>query len=233
MVQVSSGGRDRPPRRNHRPVRTVRTAHVNTTTTQKGKGMNEHESPAPQSQAQTEGTVPRLTEAQIRYWAGRGLIAHGLQANEPERAQLGTSLLQVAAGMGSTAAKRDLAQIHLVGLFGHEVDREKGLALLRDAVADGDAEAEVELAHALCKKDPPTDADVLWDAATVLWRDRADSKTAFLLMSRAARMNHVPAMRDYAQMLREGIGCEKDPHLAADIEWQADELSKGKEDDMK
>ena len=29
------------------------------------------------------------------------------------------------------------------------------------------------------------------------------------------------------------IGCEKDPHLAADIEWQADELSKGKEDGMK
>ena len=52
-------------------------------------------------------------------------------------------------------------------------------------------------------------------------------------MGRAARMSFVPAMRDYAQMLREGIGCEKDPHLPADIEWQADELSKGKEDGMK
>ena len=52
-------------------------------------------------------------------------------------------------------------------------------------------------------------------------------------MGRAARMSFVPAMRDYAQMLREGIGCEKDTKLAADIEWQADELSKGKEDGMK
>ena len=190
--------------------------------------MNEHESPAPQSQAPSQAAVPCPAAADLRYWAGRGLIAHGLQANEPERAQLGTSLLQMAAGMGSTAAKRDLAQIHLVGLFGHEVDREKGLALLRDAVADGDAEAEMELAKAIYWKNPPTDADVLWDAATVLWRDRADYKTAFLLMSRAARMNHIPAMRDYAQMLREGIGCEKDPHLAADIEWQADEIGKGK-----
>ena len=223
MVRVSSEGRDRPPRRNFRSIRVLRSKH---TTTKKGKKMNEHESPTPQSQAQTQAAVPCPSAADLRYWAGRGLIAHGLQANEPERAQLGTSLLQVAAGMGSTAAKRDLAQIHLVGLFGHEVDREKGLALLKDAVADGDAEAEMELAKAIYWKNPPSDADVLWDAATVLWRDRADYKTAFLLMSRAARMNHVPAMRDYAQMLREGIGCEKDPHLAADIEWQADLINK-------
>ena len=39
-------------------------------------------------------------------------------------------------------------------------------------------------------------------------------------------MNHVPAIRDYAQMLRVGIGCEKDPHLAAEIEWHADEFAK-------
>ena len=195
--------------------------------------MNEHESSAPQSQAQTEGTVPRLTEAQIRYWASVGLIAIGMQEESPQRKRQGVALLEEAAGMGCVLAKRGLATAYLTGRYGIPADKEKGVALLRDAVSDGDAEAEVELAHALCKKDPPTDADVLWDAATVLWRDRADYKTAFLLMSRAARMNHIPAMRDYAQMLREGIGCEKDPHLAADIEWQADELSKGKEDSMK
>ena len=233
MVQVSSAGRDRPPRRNHRPVHMVRTSHVNTTTTKKGKGMNEHESPAPQSQEAPSPKVSEPSGDDLRYWAGRGLISFGLREDKPNRTQLGVSLLHIAAALGSTAAKRDLAQIHLVGLFGHEVDREKGLALLKDAVADGDAEAEMELAKAIYWKNPPSDADVLWDAATVLWRDRADYKTAFLLMSRAARMNHVPAMRDYAQMLREGIGCEKDPHLAADIEWQADELSKGKEGDMK
>ena len=188
--------------------------------------MNEHESSAPQPQAQTQGTVPCPSDADLRYWAGRGLISYGVQANEQNRTALGTSLLQVAAGLGSTAAKRDLAQIYLFGLFGYEVDREKGLALLRDAVADGDAEAEMELARALCKKDPPSCAEFLWTAASHLWHDRNDCGIAFLLMSRAARMNHIPAMRDYAQMLREGIGCEKDPKLAAEIEWQADELTR-------
>ena len=195
--------------------------------------MNEHESPAPQPQAQTQDAVRRPTEAEMRVWTARGLIAQGHRNREAQIVRTGVELLEEAAQMGSAEAKRRLAQIYLSGVFGVEADKEKGLALLRDAVADGDAEAEMELAQAIYWKNPPSDADVLWDAATVLWRDRADHKTAFLLMSRAARMNHVPAMRDYAQMLREGIGCEKDPHLAADIEWQADELSKGKEDGMK
>ena len=72
----------------------------------------------------------------------------------------------------------------------------------------------------------PLESEILWEGATVLWRKRDDYAAAHRLMSRAARMNHIPAMRDYAQMLREGVGCEKDTQLAAEIEWQADELAK-------
>ena len=188
--------------------------------------MNEHESPAPQSQAPSKASLPHPTEAEMRVWTARGLISQGHRDREAQIVRAGVELLEEAAQMGSAEAKRRLAKVYLTGVFGVEVDKEKGVALLRDAVADGDADAEIELAKAIYWTNPPSDADILWDAATVLWRDRADHTTAFLLMSRAARMNHVPAMRDYAQMLREGIGCEKDPHLAADIEWQADELSK-------
>ena len=195
--------------------------------------MNELQSPAPQLQAQTQDALPRPTEAEMRLWTARGLIAQGHRNREAQIVRTGVELLEEAARMGCAEAKRRLAQVYLAGVFGVEADTEKGIALLREAVADGDGDAEMELARAIYWKNPPSDADVLWDAATVLWRDRADYTTAFLLMSRAARMNHVPAMRDYAQMLREGIGCDADPKLAHDIEWQADELSKGREEPMK
>ena len=131
--------------------------------------------------------------------------------------------------MGFSQAKVDAAQLYLHGLVGGEVDREKGIALLREALADGCDGAEYMLALALRKPRCTSDAEILWEGATVLWRDRADYPAAHRLMSRAARMSYVPAMKDLAQMIREGVGCEKDEHLASDIEWQAEELSKGKE----
>ena len=169
----------------------------------------------------------------MRVWTARGLIAQGHRDQEAEIVRTGVELLEEAAKMGNSTARRRLAQVYLAGVFGVEVDKEKGIALLREAVADGDGDAEMALAQAIYWKTPPTDAEVLWDAATTLWRDRNDYVVAHRLMGRAARLSFVPAMRDYAQMLREGIGCDKDPRLAADIEWQADELSKGKEDNMK
>lgn len=167
-----------------------------------------------------------LTQAELTYWAGLGLISEATQKGNAAFANLGSKLVLQAADLGLTGAKRDAAKIYLEGWFGVTADREKGIALLRSAVADGCEEAEVALAEVLYKRRVPQTAEVLWEGATVLWRDRADYTCAHHLMSRAARMGHVPAMRDLAQMIREGIGCDKDPHLAAEIEWQADELSK-------
>ena len=172
-----------------------------------------------------------LTEAELRYWAGMGLVG---EADGPDcdRARLGATLILQAAEMGHAEAKRTYAHILIAG-FAVPRDIEKGLAYLRDAVADGSEEAEMDLARQLYQEPMPSDAEILWEGATVLWRDRADYAAASRLMKRAAKMNHIPAMRDYAQMIREGVGCEKDPTLAAEIEWQADELSKGKEGGMK
>ena len=178
-------------------------------------------------EAQTkEPQKTALTEAQLHYWAGWGLLRDTDGENADERGRLGATLIVQAAEMGFAKAKVDAAQLYICGVVGGAPDREKGIALLREAVADGCDGADYMLALALRKPRYTSNAEVLWEGATVLWRERADYQAAHLLMSRAARMNHVPAMRDYAQMLREGIGCEKDTKLAAEIEWQADEFSK-------
>ena len=180
---------------------------------------------------QTQKEEPQkktLSEAGLRYWAGRGLLNEEGVDPEGERARLGAALLLQAANMGHTEAKREYGDLHFLG-YGVPLDCEKGLAILREAVADGSEAAEMDLARRLVRPPRiPKDAEILREGALVLWHERHDLAAANLLMSRAARMSFVPAMKDYAQMLREGIGCEKDPHLAADIEWQAEELAKGR-----
>ena len=69
---------------------------------------------------------------------------------------------------------------------------------------------------------------MLREDAPKMERERAESKG-----SRADRRSSARAANAAKWTQGAAIGCEKDPHLAAEIEWQADELSKGKEDGMK
>ena len=173
-----------------------------------------------------EGGETRLAKGELLYYAARGLLDDAARTQDADKAVLGSELLLQAAEMDVTPARLFAGQVYSRGWFGIAPDREKGIALLREAVADGDSDAEVELALALYMPPCPTDAKILWEGATVLWRERMDFVAAHRLMSRAARLGYVPAMRDYAQMIREGVGCEKDPKLAAEVDWQADELAR-------
>ena len=183
-----------------------------------------------QAQApQAEKAVPSISASELRYWAARGIFARIQETGDESDAPLGTKLLFQAAQMGNAKAKVLTASFIINGAFGITPDREKGETLLREAVADGCEEAEVALARLYYESRLPKNEEVYFRLARKLWVERKDYVAAHRIMSRAARMGYVPAMKDLAQMIREGVGCEKDEHLAADIEWQAEELAKGKE----
>ena len=170
----------------------------------------------------------KLTEAELRYWAGYGLLRNVEESGKYERGDLGSALILQAAEMGCSIAKVEAGQQYVTSNPKGTAEHEKGLALLREAVADGCEEGEMALAMALYSPHHPVHLETLWGAAHVLWHERNDLAAANRLMGRAAYFSYVPAMKDYAKMLREGIGGERDLCLANQLEARAAEVEKGR-----
>lgn len=177
---------------------------------------------------QAKEKVTAMCAGELRYWAARGIFAWIRETGDGRDAPLGTELLFQAAQMGSARAKVLAAAFVIHGAFGITPDRRKGVALLCEAVADGCEEAELALARLVRDESLPDGAEAFRRAALALWREEGEPVAANRLMGRAARMSHVPAMKDYAEMLREGVGCGQDVRLAAEIEWQAEEIERGR-----
>ena len=183
----------------------------------------------------TEPQTAALTEAELRYWAAVGLLGSYWPGEVPDdyetlrsREDAGSELLLQASRMGCGDACDYAAQLIRERSFLEDANLEKVYSILLEAVVDGNEKAEMELARLVARDLAPSDQEILHKAALRLWKDRNDLLPANRLMGRAARMSYIPAMKDYAQMLREGVGCEKDTALAAEIEWQAEEIGRGK-----